>query len=93
MVAKAKKLKSQGRVSMKSELLFKVGKDTPKWYLVQNSDEPSGSPKAVKEKYDKQACEVIYRSEYDLYQTLYQQDQSSDYQWLQTSLSATSKVN
>jgi len=88
MVAKSKKLKLQTSIPTKSELLFKVGKDVPKWYLIENSS----SSKTLNEKYNKEKCEQIYRSECDLYQKLYQQDQSSDYQWLQTSLSTTSKV-
>ena len=87
MVAKSKKPKSQNSVPNKSELLFKVGKDVPKWYLIENS-----STKKTNEKYDRQKCEQIYRAECDLYRTLYQQDQASDYQWLQTSLTTTSKV-
>ena len=52
----------------------------------------SSSSNSINEKYDKQKCEQIYRIECDLYKKLYEQDQSSDYQWLQTSLSTTSKV-
>jgi hypothetical protein len=92
MVAKSKKPRLQTSTPTKSELLFKVGKDVPKWYLIENSSTSSSSSKSIKEKYDKQKCEEIYRSECDLYQKLYQQNQSSDYQWLQTSLSTTSKV-
>ena len=88
MVAKSKKTKFQTSTPTKSDLLFKVGKDTPKWYSIETSSE-----KTTNEKYDKQKCEEIYRSECELYEKLYQQDQSSDYQWLQTSLSTTSKVN
>ncbi|CAF0971108.1 unnamed protein product [Adineta steineri] len=69
MVAKSKKPRSQTSTPTKAELLFKVGKDIPKWYSLDISS-PS---KTNKEKYDKQ------------------QYQSSDYQWLQTSLSTTSK--
>lgn len=87
MVAKSKKPKFQTSIPTKSALLFKVGKDLPKWYAIETS-----SSDTDKEKYDKQKCEEIYRSECDLYQQFYQQDQSSDYQWLQTSLSTTSKV-
>ncbi|CAF1013413.1 unnamed protein product [Adineta ricciae] len=87
MVAKSKKPKSQASTPLKkSELLFKVGKDLPKWYSIETSSSSKSN-----EKYDKQKCEQIYRAECDLYQSLYQQDQSSDYQWLQTSLSTTSK--
>ena len=90
MVAKSKKNKSQASTPLKkSELLFKVGKDLPKWYSIET---PSSTSSKSNEKYDKQKCEQIYRAECDLYQSLYQQDQSSDYQWLQTSLSTTSKV-
>ena len=89
MVAKSKKPRSQTSAPTKSELLFKVGKDLPKWYSIENA---SPSPKTINEKYDKQRCEQTYQGECDLYQSLYQQDQSSDYQWLQTSLSTTSKV-
>jgi hypothetical protein len=88
MVAKSKKPRLQTSAPTKSELLFKVGKDVPKWYSIENSS----SSKSFDEKYDKQKCEQIYRSECELYQKFYQQDQSSDYQWLQTSLSTTSKV-
>ncbi|CAF2956571.1 unnamed protein product [Rotaria sp. Silwood2] len=91
MVAKTKKSRSQISIPTKSELLFKVGKDIPKWYLLENSFALSSSSKTINEKYDKEKCEQIYRLECDLYQKLYQQDQSSDYQWLQTSLSTTSK--
>jgi hypothetical protein len=91
MVAKSKKPRIETSAPTKSELLFKVGKDIPKWYLIENSP-TSSSSKLIKEKYDKQKCEQIYQSECDVYQKLYQQDQSSDYQWLQTSLSTTSKV-
>ncbi|CAF1015084.1 unnamed protein product [Adineta steineri] len=87
MVAKSKKPRSQTFTPTKAELLFKVGKDIPKWYSLDISS-PS---KTNKEKYDKQQCQEIYQSECDLYQKFYQQDQSSDYQWLQTSLSTTSK--
>lgn len=89
MVAKSKKSKIQTSVPTKSELIFKVGKDIPKWYSIENSKNLS---KTSNEKYDKQKCEQIYRIECELYQKLYQQDQSSDYTWLQTSLSTTSKV-
>lgn len=88
MVAKSKKPKAQVYTPSKSDLLFKVGKDVPKWYALEISS-PS---KSLNEKYDKQKCEQIYQAECDLYQKFYQQDQSSDYQWLQTSLSTTSKV-
>ena len=91
MVAKAKKSRSNYSSPTKCKLLFKVGKDTPKWYLVQESGVPS-SLKNANAKYDKQQCEEVYRSECHLYQTLYEQEQSSDYQWLQISLSTTSKV-
>ena len=87
MVAKSKKAKFQTSTPTKSALLFKVGKDLPKWYSIETSSSTTDN-----EKYDKQKCEEIYRSECDLYQQFYQQDQSSDYQWLQTSLSTTSKV-
>ncbi|UJR23294.1 hypothetical protein I4U23_026310 [Adineta vaga] len=87
MVAKSKKSQSQTFTPSKSELLFKVGKDIPKWYAIDNLS----SSKSNHEKFDKRKCEEIYRSERTLYQTLYQQDQTSDYQWLQTSLSTTSK--
>ena len=89
MVAKSKKPRSQTSAPTKSELLFKVGKENPKWYSVETSAPPTST---INEKYDKQKCEQIYRSECDLYQSMYQKDQSSDYQWLQTSLSTTSKV-
>jgi hypothetical protein len=89
MVAKSKNPKSQTSIPTKSELLFKVGKDIPAWFAMEISS-PSSK---TNEKYDKQKCEQIYRSECDLYQTFYQKDQSSDYQWLQTSLSTTSKVS
>jgi hypothetical protein len=92
MVAKSKKQRVQPPAPTKSELLFKVGKDIPKWYSLETVPATSSSSKTINEKYDKQACEQIYRSECSLYQTLYQQNQSSDYQWLQTSLSTTSKV-
>ncbi len=87
MVSKTKKAKVQISVPTKSELLFKVGKDIPKWYSIEISSI------STNEKYDRQKCEQIYRTECELYQKLYQQDQSSDYQWLQTSLSTTSKVD
>lgn len=87
MVAKTKKPKGQPSAPSKSELLFKTGKDIPKWYAFENVS-PS---KTIDEKYDKGKCEQIYRSECDLYQKLYQKDETSDYQWLQTSLSTTSK--
>lgn len=80
MVAKSKK------APIKSELLFKVGKDTPKWYSIELSPTKSSN-----EKYSQQQSEEIYRQECQLYEQLHQQDQSSDYQWLQTSLSTTSK--
>jgi hypothetical protein len=83
------KSKAQISAPKKSELLFKVGKDVPKWYSIETS---SISSKSTNEKYDQQKCEQIYRTECELYQKLYQQDQSSDYQWLQTSLTTTSKV-
>jgi hypothetical protein len=89
MVAKSKKPKFQNGVSAKPELLFKVGKDVPKWYLIET---PPSSSKNNNEKYDKQQCELIYRAECDVYRSLYQKDQASDYQWLQTSLTTTSKV-
>ncbi len=89
MVAKSKKPRLQTSAPTKSELIFKVSKDAPKWYSIESS---SSSSKSLNEKYDKQKCEQIYRTECDLYQNLYQNDQSSDYQWLQTSLSTTSKV-
>ncbi|CAF0814566.1 unnamed protein product [Rotaria sordida] len=91
MVGKTKKSRSQISIPNKSELLFTVGKDIPKWYSLENSSTLSSSSKPINEKYDKEKCEQIYRIECDLYQKLYQQDQSSDYQWLQTSLSTTSK--
>ena len=92
MVAKSKKPRLQTSDPIKSELLFKVSKDAAKWYLIEDSSISSSSSKSPNEKYDKQTYEQIYQSEYELYQKLYQQDQSSDYQWLQTSLSTTSKV-
>ncbi|CAF1034603.1 unnamed protein product [Rotaria sp. Silwood1] len=91
MVAKTKKSRSQSSVPNKSELLFKVGKDIPKWYSFENSSTLFSSSKNINDKHDKEKCQEIYRLECDLYRKLYQQDQSSDYQWLQTSLSTTSK--
>lgn len=87
-----KKAKSQVTAPTKSELLFKVGKDVPKWYSIDTTLTTPSSSKNPNENYYKQKCEQIYQAECDLYQKLYQQDQSSDYQWLQTSLSTTSKV-
>ena len=85
MVAKSKVQKS---APTKSQLLFQLGKDIPipKWYSIEHDSKSSN------EKYNQSKCEQIYRTECELYQKLYQQDQSSDYQWLQTSLSTTSKV-
>lgn len=83
MVAKSKK---QSAAPTKSQLLFQVSKDVPKWYSIEIP------PTSSKEKYDSQKCEQLYRTERELYQQFYQQDQTSDYQWLQTSLSTTSKV-
>ncbi len=87
MVSKSKKSKVQNSAQTKAELLFKVGKDIPKWYSIETSSTTTN------EKYDPQKCEQIYRTECELYQQLYQKDQSSDYQWLQTSMTTTSKVN
>ena len=83
MVAKSK---AQNSTPTKSQLLFQVGKDVSKWYSIEKPSKTSN------EKYDQQKCEQIYRTECELYRKLYQQDQSSDYHWLQTSLSTTSKV-
>ncbi|CAF3169610.1 unnamed protein product [Rotaria socialis] len=91
MVARMKKPRPQTAVPTKAELLFKVSKDIPKWYSFENPSTLTSPSKTTNEKYDKEKCEKIYREEYDLYQKLYQKDQSSDYQWLQTSLSTTSK--
>ena len=91
MVAKAKK----GKIPAvnKSQLLFSVGKEVPKWYANDTSDKvPLISAKHLPEVYKKDQCEQIYRSECDLYQSIYQQEQESDYQWLQTSMSTASKV-
>lgn len=93
MVAKSKKPYSRAPAPKKSELLFQVGKEVPKWYSVEKpSISPSSTSHNAYEKYDKDKCEQIYRSECELYRKFYQQDQSSDYQWLQTSLSTTAKV-
>lgn len=94
MVAKSKKPYSRAPPPKKSELLFQVGKEVPKWYSVEKPTiSPSSTSHNAYEKYDKDKCEQIYRSECELYRKFYQQDQSSDYQWLQTSLSTTAKVN
>jgi len=93
MVAKFKKGKGSASAAVKKgQLLFKVGKDVPKWYAKDVANEPDLiSSKHVSEIYKKDKCEQIYQSECDLYQSTYQQEQGSDYQWLQTSMSTTSK--
>ena len=93
MVAKSKKYRAQAAVPIKCELVFKVGKETPTWYSIEDTAAAStASAKGSKEKYDKETCELAYRTECDHYEKLHQQDQTSDYQWLQTSLSTTAKV-
>jgi hypothetical protein len=89
MVAKSKKSKAQTAAKNKVELLFSVGKDVPKWYLLEKSLD---STQKNVEHFTKGKCEQLYRAELDLYQLSHQQEQTSDYQWLQTSLSTTAKV-
>jgi hypothetical protein len=95
MVARAKKSKATSTSTPnKSNLIFQVGKDAPKWYTIEKTSvSPSSSSTVdVNEKYDRDKCEQAFRAECELYQAIYQQEQGSDYQWLQTSLSTTAKV-
>lgn len=87
MVAKSKLAKNVS--SNKLELLFRVGKDVPKWY---NIDKTSPSSANAASSYEKLICQKLYQTECELYQKLHQEQQGSDYQWLQTSLSTTAKV-